>query len=187
MKGKLIDQSYDKSFTPGFDGKVLSAIGDSGAVYTPAFKDWMLRTQDYRCGYCGDFLGSDWRNNKHVSVEHIKNRRLGGSDMPPNIMFSCVYCNSQKNYKHYLRLKIAIQMRRFGITGVISQMQALKLMLKGVLTFDLLSSFHFEDMNWPHVQKNEESYYDEGEETKIIREMLEKEARTLRAKSQEVN
>lgn len=142
----------DPAMTPGFDGPVgYRGKGDAFA-FSEQFKDWMYLYQEGRCGYCGVYLGETWAGNRKAHVEHIVNRRQGGGDLPPNVMYSCSSCNHQKRDNHFSSLSERIQFRESGLVGIISLTQAHALIEAGInLGFKPPRPFHFSKMNWAHV------------------------------------
>lgn len=143
----------DPAMTPGFDGPVGYKKKDDAFTFSERFKDWMFVYQDGRCGYCGVFLGETWVGNRKAHVEHIVNRSQGGSDLPPNVLYSCSSCNNQKRDHHYSVLIERIQFRESGLAGIISLAQARSLIDAGIdLGFKPPRPFHFSTMNWSHVR-----------------------------------
>ena len=144
--------SIDPAMTPGFDGPVGYRKNEDVFIFSSEFKNWMYAYQDGRCGYCGVHLGPTWSGNRKAHVEHIVNRRQGGSDLPPNVMYSCNVCNHQKRDRHFSVLAERIQFRDTGLSGIISMDQARALVDAGIsLGLKPIRPFHFSQMNWAHV------------------------------------
>ncbi len=134
-----------------FSGPVVRLVGFDTASFTDEFRDWLFSAQDGDCGYCGISLGETWSGNTNAHVEHIKPRRLGGADAPPNLMFSCKSCNSTKGNNHFRSLHLKWAVRNSELQGVISVDQAQKLIDLGVLDIVVGTEFHFEIMGWTHM------------------------------------
>lgn len=154
IKAALIPvYSTDPEMVPGFDGPVGYRNKHDDFSFSERFKDWMFIYQGGRCGYCGTNLGETWVGNRKAHVEHIVNRRQGGGDLPPNVMYACGPCNHQKRDHHFSVLVERIQLRESGLREIITMAQANKLLEAGIdLGFKPSRPFHFSKMNWAHVQ-----------------------------------
>lgn len=155
MAKKALNPVYSNSpeITPGFEGPVGYRADHDIFLFSNHFKDWLFAFQGGHCGYCGVHLGEGWKGNRKAHVEHVVSRRLGGSDLPPNIMFACSKCNMQKRDKHFSVLTEHIQLRDTGLGDIINIEQARKLVAVGVdIGLKPARPFHFSRMNWAHVQ-----------------------------------
>jgi hypothetical protein len=144
----LIESDDEKAI---FKGPIVRQVGFGTASFTDEFRDWLFGVQDGECGYCGASLGDTWSGNKDAHVEHIKPRRLGGQDCPPNLMFACKSCNSMKSNHFFRSLHLKWALRDAGLHGVITCEQAKKLVDMGFLDLEVGSRFHFEIEGWAHV------------------------------------
>jgi hypothetical protein len=135
----------------GFVGPVVRRFDDFTASFTDEFKDWLFSIQDGKCGYCGCVLGEDWSGNPNAHVEHIKPRRLGGEDRPPNLMYACRSCNTSKSNEHYSSLHVKWALKESPVGEVISSKVATRLLHMGVLILKTTDTYHFERMGWTHV------------------------------------
>lgn len=163
---------YDRSLTPGFNGEILQNPKIAKPAYTSEFREWLYTAQSGLCAYCGEWMGDTWRYNARSNIEHIVSRKHGGSDYPPNLVYSCSTCNNQKNSKHQLRLKVTIPLRRLGINNLLKPINALTLIESGLLNVRLLDEFLYEKMKWPHAPIYDQKYEKEGEEADIVRRIL---------------
>lgn len=145
----------DQSVTPGFSGAVVISQGEIVAQFSDKFRDWMFAYQARQCGYCGDHMGNDWSGNPKAHIDHIKPRRAGGSDLPPNLIYACRECNIQKRNDHYSTLKLKIALRRAGVQGLITPNQAKQLIHAGLLNVKPLELLHFETQEWLHIKMPE--------------------------------
>lgn len=134
-----------------FKGVVVKSFDDFTASFTDEFRDWLFKSQDGACGYCGNYLGPYWSGNPNAHVEHIKPRRLGGIDSPPNLMYACRSCNTSKGNDHYTSLHVKWALKASKIGEVISAKTAERLINMGALKIDLTDSFHFERAGWAHI------------------------------------
>lgn len=144
---------YDQSVTPGFSGIVVTNKNRLAASFSEYFKDWLFEFQGRRCGYCGDYLGDNWRRNLVANVEHIQSRNEGGADLPPNLLYACRSCNVQKGSRHYSVLRTRIPIRRSGVSEHINCKSAEALIEMGLLNIKPLDALYFETLDWPHIQK----------------------------------
>ena len=144
--------SHNRKYTPGFNGEVLKCVHGSSVAFNEDFKDWMFSLQEGLCGYCGESMGETWRENRNAQVVHVHNRRNGGEDLPPNLVYACRSCNMMKNRLHYSSLKLRIPMRRAGINGLISPSKCQKLIEMGLISITPLEKVFFEEKQWPHVK-----------------------------------
>lgn len=54
-------------------------------------KKRILERDSYICGYCYRKLDVE-----HLQIDHIHPRSLGGSNLPKNLITSCIRCNNKK-------------------------------------------------------------------------------------------
>lgn len=159
MKNKG-EYDFDRRYTPGFEGDLIIHLNPVSPVFTEDFKDWMFSYQRGCCGYCGNSLGQTWRGNRNAHIEHVCNRRNGGCDTPPNLVYACRSCNIIKARYHYTVLKIKIPMRNAGISGFISHTKCMRLINMGLMNIKPLDELHFEKEKWAHVDGD---YYEPSE------------------------
>lgn len=134
-----------------FKGPILKMVSFDTAAFTDEFRDWLFGIQDGEFGYCGELLGETWNSNPNAHVEHIKPRRLGGEDFPPNLMYACRSCNTSKGNDHFSSLLVKRALKKTGLGDVISHRVASRLLTMGALNMEMDSEFHFERENWSHV------------------------------------
>lgn len=117
-------------------------------IYSAHFKNWLWSMQGGRCGYCGD----DMAPNGNAQIDHIIPQALGGSHVPPNMMYACVPCNAGKCHRSISEVRNMLRVRRSKVAGVILPKQALALEAMGIdLGLPKSVSFLCESESWAHV------------------------------------
>lgn len=63
----------------------------------PALKERLSERQNHRCCYCGERMTFTGNDERQATVEHVIERRLGGSDGMENLVSCCLTCNLHRN------------------------------------------------------------------------------------------
>jgi 5-methylcytosine-specific restriction endonuclease McrA len=132
----------------GYSRRIGKISNQGQPIYSAHFKHWLWSMQGGRCGYCGD----DMAPGGNAQIDHIIPQALGGSHVPPNMMYACTPCNSGKCHRSISEVRNMIRVRRSKVAGVILPKQALALEAMGI-DLGLPKTFVFlcELEAWDHV------------------------------------
>lgn len=73
-------------------------------------KNEVLRRDDFTCQYCG-------RKTKHLTIDHVVPRRLGGPHTWQNLVAACPACNRRKGGKSPTEANMSLRRQPFEPTA----------------------------------------------------------------------
>lgn len=63
----------------------------------PALKERLSEAQNHRCCYCGERMVFRANSPNQATIEHVQERKYGGSDGRENLVVCCLSCNQHRN------------------------------------------------------------------------------------------
>jgi hypothetical protein len=129
--------------------KRIGKISNQGvAIYSAHFKNWLYELQEGRCGYCGDTLG----RGRAAQIDHIIPRSVGGSNLPPNLIYACMSCNAGKCHRSIEEVRTMLRLRQSKLSGIIIPKQVVAIEALGIdLGLPKTVVFLCESEGWSHV------------------------------------
>lgn len=144
--GEITSQDLARRFR--YSGRIGKISKQGLPVYSAYFKSWLWAQQAGRCGYCGDDLAPGLCSR----IDHVIPRSGGGSNLPPNVTYSCGACHAGKSNRGIADVRHMIRVRRSSCFGIISPKQVLQLEAVGInLNLAAATEFLCEKEGWAHV------------------------------------